>query len=228
MGSIPCMSDSKNQQKRNFERLPVATFNPNPKWPGDYFEVLAEAGVPERQHSFYAHWVRQFFNRNPGRSRRSLGVKEIAGFLGELKSDDGMESWQVEQARTALIVYYEQFRGIALGDLSVLDAPAEESATQSREAVNMKAEPERRIPPPRAVEKVTQVPRPSREAIGERRADMAALREAVLKALRTEHYALKTEKTYWNGRGPMWTFIMGENRARWVRRRYMRFSAIWL
>jgi len=38
--------------------------------------VLEEVGISEKQHSFYAHWVRQFFNRNKGRSRRSLGVKE--------------------------------------------------------------------------------------------------------------------------------------------------------
>ena len=192
MDSMTRMKRSNIQQQRVSERAPVATFNPNPKWPGGYFEVLLEAGVAARQHSFYAHWVRQFFNRNPGRARRSLGAREIACFLRALKSDSSMERWQIEQAQTALILYYEQFRGIALGDLSGLDAPAEEPAAESQVAM-----PARRIPPPREVKTLSRVPSPEKKAASGQRVDMVALREAVLKALRTEHYALKTEKTYW-------------------------------
>jgi len=64
-----------------------------------------------------------------------LGVKEIAAFLGELMGTDGMESWQIEQARTALILYYEQLRGIAMGDLSVLDEQVEVPAQQRKEDI---------------------------------------------------------------------------------------------
>jgi integron integrase len=191
------MNLRNSQQRGCLERLPVAAFNPNPKWPEGYFDVLAEAGVAERQHSFYAHWVRQFFNRNPGRSRRSLGVAEMARFLGELRRDSSMNDWQVEQARTALILYYEQFRGIALRDLSVLDAPADPPETAGEEAVKEGAALDRIIPHPREVEKISSIPAPKHEAARGQRADMTALREAVLNALRTEHYALKTEKTYW-------------------------------
>ncbi len=189
------MNLQKKQQGGYLERLPVVAFNPTPKWPGGYFEVLAEAGVAERQHPFYAHWVRQFFNRNPGRSRRSLGVKELSIFLVELQRDSSMSDWQVEQARTALILYYEQFRGIALGDLTVLDAPVEEPVTASSEGVT--TEPDRRIPHPREVKKLSSIPDQKQDETREQRVDMGALREAVLKALRLEHYALKTEKTYW-------------------------------
>jgi hypothetical protein len=56
----------------------VAAYNPKPEWPKGYFEVLHEMGVPERNRPFYAHWVRQFFNRNAGRPRRELGAVEIA------------------------------------------------------------------------------------------------------------------------------------------------------
>jgi hypothetical protein len=39
----------------------VAEFNPSPRWPQGYFQVLEEMGVEERRRGFYAHWVRQFF-----------------------------------------------------------------------------------------------------------------------------------------------------------------------
>jgi len=38
---------------RIFRGRPVS-FNPNPRWPKGYFEVLEEAGIPEREHSFFA------------------------------------------------------------------------------------------------------------------------------------------------------------------------------
>lgn len=154
LARMRCMSMQRNQQQGDWERLPVAGYNRAPRWPGGYFEVLAEAGVPERQHSFYAHWVRQFFNRNPGRSRRSLGVREIRVFLGALRRDVRMKAWQVEQARAALIMYYEQFRGIALGDLAVLDAPLEGLGEERGGAALESGEQERPIPHPREAPKI--------------------------------------------------------------------------
>jgi len=67
--------------------------------------------VPEKQHSFYAHWVRQLFNRYSDRSRRSLGPQEISDFLESVRVSGSAEIWQVSQARDALILYYEPFRG---------------------------------------------------------------------------------------------------------------------
>lgn len=93
----------------------VAPFNPAPRWPQGYFQVLEELGVPERRRGFYAHWVRQFFNRCQGTGRRrDLGRREIESFLASLTEQGGAADWQVIQAREALEIYYEQFRGIAL------------------------------------------------------------------------------------------------------------------
>ena len=36
----------------------VAEYNPSPRWPQGYFQVLEEMGVEERRRGFYAHWVR--------------------------------------------------------------------------------------------------------------------------------------------------------------------------
>ncbi|MCD6525872.1 MAG: hypothetical protein J7K75_02630 [Desulfuromonas sp.] len=74
-----------NIQQGRFIRKSPAPFNPNPVWPKGYFEVLAEAEVPEKERPFFAHWVRQFFNCNPGKSRRSLGVAELLTFLEVLR-----------------------------------------------------------------------------------------------------------------------------------------------
>lgn len=182
---MPRMDRDASRQKAVTERKSPALLNSEPRWPTGYFEVLAEAGIPEREHSFHAHWVRQFFNRNPGKARRSLGAGDVAQFLASVKRDPSMKDWQVEQARTALILYYEQFRGITLGDLPAADAAGPGCI-------------ERPVPAPRRVEPTGPIPPPEPRPLPERRADMGALHQAVLDALRVEHYSLKTEKTYWH------------------------------
>ena len=161
--------------------LPVADFNPNPRWPAGFFEVLEEVGIPERERGFYAHWVRQFFNRFPGRKRRELGPQEIADFLHAMEKDSHMEAWQQTQARDALILYYEQFRGISLRDLP---APSAESLSGSE------------LTSPRQIKPQGELPKPSFQG-GEDGADLEALYEAVSTAMRVKKYAYRTEKTYW-------------------------------
>ncbi|MFH1350725.1 MAG: hypothetical protein ABII26_07270 [Pseudomonadota bacterium] len=39
----------------------VAPFNPNPRRPTGYSQVIEDLGVEEPRRPFYAHWVRQFF-----------------------------------------------------------------------------------------------------------------------------------------------------------------------
>ncbi len=184
-------------QKDAIQQKPVALkqtapFNMTPKWPAGYFEVLAEAKIPEKQHQFYTHWVRQFFNANPGKARRSLGAVDIARFLHTLKNNPGINDWQITQARDALILYYEQFRGLNLGDLSVLDNPPPDEPKPTPSV------PLALVPAPRNIEAVREIPPPSYvHNDATRKTDLDALRQAVLDALRLEHYALKTEKTYW-------------------------------
>jgi len=76
--------------------------------------VLREAGAQEKTIPHCVAWVRRFFARHPGRRRRDLGRTEIEAFLAETAQRPGMSNWQVQQARDALELYYEQFRGIAL------------------------------------------------------------------------------------------------------------------
>ena len=166
---MTCMNRDNIQQPTGIPRKPVAEFNCSPRWPDGYFEALLEAKIPSRQHSFYAHWVRQFFNQNPGKARRSLGAEDIARFLGTLKTDPNMAHWQIRQAQDALILYYEQFRGIPLGDISIFDNPPSEKQSSSTQTPSS-------IPAVRKVESIDQVPAPSDSPLSQR-ADMKALRE---------------------------------------------------
>lgn len=104
-----------------------------------------------------------------------------------LRRDASLAGWQAGQAEDALVLYYEQFRGIALGDWEAAELPPEEPDAPEPAP----------LPPPRRVEPVRSIPEPQEPQEPERRADMAALGAAVKKALRTGHYALKTERNYW-------------------------------
>ena len=55
-----------------------------------------------------------FFSKFPGRAEHELGRIEIEVFLSEIAAHPGISNWQVQQARNALELYYEKFRGIAL------------------------------------------------------------------------------------------------------------------
>lgn len=82
--------------KRHVSRDSVAAFDPSPRWPAGYFQVLEELGIASRNHGFYAHWVRQFFNAElHGRRRRDLGVADIEHSIGRLREDPSSASWQV-------------------------------------------------------------------------------------------------------------------------------------
>lgn len=92
----------------------VAPLDSSPRWPEGYVAMLRETGAVERSIPFYVVWVRRFFARFPGRRRRNLGRPEIEAFLAETSGKGHVTNWQLSQARTALELYYERFRGIAL------------------------------------------------------------------------------------------------------------------
>ena len=92
----------------------VAPLDSDPRWPEGYIAMLREVGAVEKSIPFYVVWVRRFFAQFPGRSRRDLGRTEIEAFLAETSGKGHATNWQLSQARAALELYYERFRGIAL------------------------------------------------------------------------------------------------------------------
>jgi integron integrase len=172
-------------------RRPVKGFDANPRWPKGYFEVLEELRVPSKYQTFYAQWVRLFFNRMLGKKRRrDLGAYEIRKFLAALKSEGRATDWQVEQARDALLIYYEQFRGIAID----LEDGADEEKPSFEAAVGGEVGGD--VPLPREIEPVKHISRPEQAVDAGDRIDWEALQRAIHEALRIKHYAYRTEKTY--------------------------------
>lgn len=92
----------------------VISMNPDPKWPDGYFLALENMGIKNRYWRFYTYWLHLFFSKYPARRRRDLGRVEIENFIHHLNGDSGIADWQVLQARDAVEIYYERFRGIAL------------------------------------------------------------------------------------------------------------------
>jgi len=175
------------------QRSRVASYNPNPDWPRGFYEVLEEVGVPETQQGFYAQWVRLFFRHMLGkRRRRDLGRSDITSFLDRLRQEDRTPEWQITQARDALEVYYEQFRGIPLDPED--GNPTPETGNLESEAGDLKAEASPVIPP-RKVQVVREVPPPRRRP-SDGTVNWEALDNAIRTALRVQHYAYRTEKTY--------------------------------
>jgi integron integrase len=124
----------------------AAPLNTEPRWPEGYVRVLREAGAQEKTIPYCVGWVRRFFAENPGRRRRELGRLEIEAFLTGLVARPSMTNWHVQQARNALELYYEQFRGIALDPRP--DVPASHAVPPSTFPPRPAAsEAPRRLPP---------------------------------------------------------------------------------
>ena len=51
-------------------RSTLGPFNPNPKWPEGYVQVLREQGIDENQIPHFLRWVREFFAQYKGSRRR--------------------------------------------------------------------------------------------------------------------------------------------------------------
>jgi integron integrase len=169
----------------------VRSYNPNPQWPGGFFEVLEEVGVPAKHRPFYAQRVRQFFNvQLKGRRRRDMRQADVDAFLDMLKASPRVQDWQVDQAEEALLMYYEQFRGIPL-DAEPTGAPA-----NPRSPVNGHPDGLAMISPPRTVKPLLRIPPPDHRPRPGGEVNWDELEKAVTQCLRVQHYALKTEKSY--------------------------------
>jgi len=200
----------------------VAPLDPQPRWPEGYIAVLRTAGAQEKTIPYCVAWVRRFFARYPGRRRRDLGRAEIEAFLAETAQRAGVSNYQVQQARDALDLYYEQFRGIALAsrpDDAVPPIPSPSPLSQSampvtdlgksspvHHAYTMRHGKDKQNLMPLAKVSATpaSAPLPGRRSAGltdpeaskRTDADWRALDARMRECLRIEHYSYRTEQTY--------------------------------
>ena len=54
-GNMLCTQEYTIRRKQRFVRKRVARCNSNLRWPGEFLEVLSEAGIRARGQGFYAH-----------------------------------------------------------------------------------------------------------------------------------------------------------------------------
>jgi len=192
-------------------RSTLGPFNPNPKWPEGYVQVLREQGIDENQIPHFLRWVREFLAQYKGSRRRDLGRREIETYLSQLAKKPRTYLWQVEQARQALEWYYEQFRGIPL-EPRYSTAPSIEEKTSSefgrnKGILDRTAHPiqipqgreKRASGNPRTdkdIQRNRSQNRASEPPSGQEAAFWVKLRQSAIEALRLEHYALRTERCY--------------------------------
>jgi integron integrase len=181
----------------------AAPTDPDPRWPEGYLAALREAGAQEKTIPYCIGWVRAFFARHPGRQRRDLGRAEIEAFLAELAARPGIDNWQVQQARDALELYYERFRGIAIAprpDPPTVHAPPPSAVPPTKAPLAAPAagtdhartdSAYRRFP-----ECVKRSPAPPSLAPSAPTVNWPALEAAVRERLRMGHYSYRTEQNY--------------------------------
>jgi integron integrase len=192
-----------------------APLDTEPKWPAGYIAALRASGAQEKTISHCVAWVRRFFDKFPGRRRRDLGRPEIEKFLTEVARVTGVLNWHVQQARDALEVYYEQFRGIRLAPRPDLSAPAVSSRPSPDSAIasavpgkspeaeeRYSRQPAAAKPIPTPGTHLVRAPRHDAASaavmpvVGTARVDWKALEDRLRECLRVEHYSYRTEQTY--------------------------------
>lgn len=192
-----------------------------PVWPDGYVRMLREAGAKDVTIPHCVAWVRRFFAANPGRRRRDLGRTQIEAFLSSVAARPGISNWQVQQARDAVELYYERFRGIALDPrpdgpvrpVSSVVPPASAASpahgARSLAGAYAAAEPavKREVERDggRATDKPMPLPpkrygaaggdEPGEPGRGER-VNWRELDRRLRECLRVEHYSYRTEQTY--------------------------------
>lgn len=87
--------------------------NVNDFWK-NYRTTMVAEGVPEATADWYLRWARRFAVSIKGKPIRSRSSEDVNNFLNSLKGQDGVEPWQIKQAKDALVVLYRDFLKIDL------------------------------------------------------------------------------------------------------------------
>lgn len=137
---------------------------------------MRQAGTREKAIPYCIRWVRLFLAQHPGDRSVMHGRTDIEAFLGKLTANPGTEDWQVQQAREALEVYHERFRGIALAPRQHTPAPAGDTGEKDAPGVATGSAPAAGHAP---------------NAV-----NWPLLEAKVRERLRVGHYSYRTEQTY--------------------------------
>jgi len=78
----------------------------------EYATCVRNAGVPDVQIQWFQRWVEKFSRHLRGVPLRERSVADVTGFLDDLKADERIAPWQIEQARQALRILYRDVFGL--------------------------------------------------------------------------------------------------------------------
>lgn len=146
-----------------------------------YRDAVVSSGIAEKTAEWYVHWAQKFAVSIKGKGLRSRSSKDVHSFLNQLERQDGIEQWQVEQAREALVFLYRDFLKLNLrskkSTVKKKGQKVQENKAESHFLDNI-------------VSKT--------ELYGKH----AQLFKRLQTELRTRHYSLRTEQAYkgWVGR----------------------------
>ncbi len=72
----------------------------------DYRDLVLKSGVQEKTATWYVNWIRQFILFVKGKQLGNCTYKEVQNFLQYISLKSNIEQWQVEQAKSALLILY--------------------------------------------------------------------------------------------------------------------------
>lgn len=154
--------------------MPQKPKNVNEFW--DKFQsLIIDTGLSEADAAQYVRWGQQFAKsmRGPIRSRTAMDVDR---FLASLSTKSELRSWQVAQARDALLMLYHQFLNLPLFDGQYSAAAAQPKTAPAR----------------RPAAKFADTLSPASEIESSHADVMHALRSEI----RLRHYSMRTESSY--------------------------------
>jgi len=158
------------------------------KFWSDYAVVLDKQGIQKYTIKWYVKWAEDFAKSLKGRPLPNRTAGEVKVYLDNLARWNGVQDWQVAQARDALVILYKVFLGVEWA------RSIERRVEGERIAVSRKR---------RAVSGGQRGRRPGRrfrDGAGSGAAEARFGEE--FKRLRTElrlrHYSIRTEETYAN------------------------------
>ena len=84
-------------------------------------DLIIQSGVSDSYADWYVRWGRKFALSIKGRPLRQRTTKDIQRFLVNISNKKGVQEWQIEQAREALMLLYNVYLKLPI---QILEIPA--------------------------------------------------------------------------------------------------------
>lgn len=147
-------------------------------WAG-YKETVIRKGIPEKTALWYLNWLKQFAHLMRNRELSQCVITDIEKFLSQLSDKNNLETWQIEQAKNSLLLFYKEYLNVSWG-------------SRIEEIVIKKTDPSKAFLKEYPENELFRDESPPKE--------LTTIYRDLLEKLRTEirvrHYSVRTEQTY--------------------------------